>query len=271
MPISEYVSVPVQSYVSPASWLYQRRQCLLKYFFHAPSLVRVSEQSIISLIWSHIPWPCWLCFPYEVQMPPLQLSYFIQLIHFGFCHNYHLLWKKKKRIGIMRNFSRAPSQFPYCYGRASAPSGLIRHVGYSHSLRSSFLRAIVICFNYGGYSSSLPFSWVLVFPPSIPYSLDFFFNSPKLALLHANALTGRLVFWCWAGSHQASEMPTTAKLPAFLHTSDCGPSFLRLLSGLTQASLSLCFSRCGRPFSQKRGKCHFRCLIIGLDFWPSCL
>ena len=104
--------------------------------------------------------------------------------------------KKKKRIGIMRNFSRAPSQFPYCYGRASAPSGLIRHVGYSHSLRSSFLRAIVICFNYGGYSSSLPFSWVLVFPPSIPYSLDFFFNSPKLALLHANALTGRLVFWC---------------------------------------------------------------------------
>ena len=114
----------------------------------------------------------------------------------------------------MRNFSRAPSLFPHCHYRASVPSVLIRHVGYSYSLRSSFLRAIVICFNYGGYSSSLPFSWVLVFPPSIPYSLDFFFfNSPKLALLNSNALIGLLAFWLWVRSHQVSEMPTKAKLP----------------------------------------------------------
>lgn len=94
----------------------------------------------------------------------------------------------------MRNFSRVPSQFPDCHYRASVPSVLIRPVGYPYSLPSSFLRAIVICFNYGGYSSSLPFSWVLVFPPSIPYSLDFF-NSPKLALLNSNALIGLPTFW----------------------------------------------------------------------------
>lgn len=37
-----------------------------------------------------------LAFPHEVQMPLLQLSYFIQLIHSGFCHNYHFLFKKKE-------------------------------------------------------------------------------------------------------------------------------------------------------------------------------
>lgn len=134
---------------------------------------------------------------------------------------------KKKRIGIMRNFSRVPSQFPHCHYRASVPSVLIRHVGYSYSLRSSFLRAIVICFNYGGYSSSLPFSWALVFPPSIPYSLDFFFNSPKLALLNSNALIGLPAFWLWARAHQVSQMQRKATLSAFLHASDSPPSFLR--------------------------------------------
>lgn len=170
-------------------------------------------------------------------MPLLQLSYFIQLIHSSFCHNYHFLLKK--RIGIMRNFSRVPSQFPHCHYRASVPSVLIRHVGYSYSLRSSFLRAIVICFNYGGYSSSLPFSWALVFPPSIPYSLDFFFNSPKLALLNSNALIGLLAFWLWARSHQISEMPRKAKLSAFLHASDSSRSFLRSSQAPGSAFLSI--------------------------------
>lgn len=150
----------------------------------------------------------------------------------------------------MRNFSRVPSQFPPCHYRASVPSVLIRHVGYSYSLRSSFLRAIVICFNYGGYSSSLPFSWVLVFPPSIPYLLDSFFNSPKLALLNCNALIGLPAFWLWAWSHQVSEMPTKAKLSAFLHTSDGSCSFLRLLSGLGLC-LSACLKCCGRLFPQR--------------------
>lgn len=155
----------------------------------------------------------------------------------------------------MRNFSRVPSQFPDCHYRASVPSVLIRPVGYPYSLPSSFLRAIVICFNYGGYSSSLPFSWVLVFPPSIPYSLDFF-NSPKLALLNSNALIGLPTFWLWARSHQVSEMPTKAKLSAFLHTSDCSRSFLRLLSGLGLC-LSLCLNCCGRPFPQRKEKILF--------------
>lgn len=138
--------------------------------------------------------PCLLLlFPYEVQMPVLQLSAFIQLIRSGFI--IIIISSLKKRIGIMRNFSRVPSQFPHCHYRAPVPSVLIRHVGYSYSLHSSFLRAIVICFNYGGYSSSLPFSWVLVFPPSIPYSLDSYFNSPKLALLNSNALIGLPAFW----------------------------------------------------------------------------
>lgn len=126
-------------------------------------------------------------------MPVLQLSAFIQLIRSGFI--IIIISSLKKRIGIMRNFSRVPSQFPHCHYRAPVPSVLIRHVGYSYSLHSSFLRAIVICFNYGGYSSSLPFSWVLVFPPSIPYSLDSYFNSPKLALLNSNALIGLPAFW----------------------------------------------------------------------------
>lgn len=148
----------------------------------------------------------------------------------------------------MRNFSRVPSPFPQHHYGASVPSVLVGHVGSSSS-SSSFLRAIVICFNYGGCSSSLPFSWVLVFPPSIPYSLDSFFNSPKLALLNSNALIGLPAFWLCARSHQVSEMPAKAELSARLHAPGCARSLRGSLPG-RGPRLPGRLRCCGGPFPQ---------------------